>query len=149
MVEPERLAALSFVASPLARARETMELMRVALGLPPTGYAVDARLAELSFGRWEGLTWSEVRLADPVGAAARDRSIWAATPPGGESYADLADRLEDWLTEFARDAVVVAHGGVTRAMMVLSGSLAPAEACRFSIPQGRVCVVGDGWTEWR
>src|SRR5258708_6813130 len=29
-------AAVEFVASPLGRARETMELVRVALGLPPT-----------------------------------------------------------------------------------------------------------------
>jgi probable phosphoglycerate mutase len=148
-VEPEVLAGLTFVASPLQRARETMELMRSELGLPPDSYAVDARLAELAFGRWEGLTWPEVRAADPAGASARDRSIWTAAPPGGESYADLADRLETWLADLAGDAVVVAHGGVTRALLVLAGTMAAHDACHISIPQGRVCVIGEGWSEWR
>jgi broad specificity phosphatase PhoE len=37
---------LDYVSSPLIRARETMELMRAALGLEPGRYRVDARLAE-------------------------------------------------------------------------------------------------------
>lgn len=40
---------LSYVSSPLARATETMNLIRVALGLAETGYRVDPRLAEISF----------------------------------------------------------------------------------------------------
>ena len=44
-------ADFNFISSPLSRARETMEIMRDGLGLPREGYAVDARLAELSFGR--------------------------------------------------------------------------------------------------
>ena len=39
------------VSSPLTRARETMEVMRAALGLLPAGYRVDDRLAEMiAFG---------------------------------------------------------------------------------------------------
>src|SRR3984893_18146153 len=50
----------TYIASPLVRAREPIEIMRTGLGLPGEGYAPDARLAELSFGRWEGLTYKEV-----------------------------------------------------------------------------------------
>src|SRR5436305_14214838 len=46
-----------YVSSPLGRARETMELMRAAMGLDPTAYRTDARLMEMSFGRWEGFTF--------------------------------------------------------------------------------------------
>jgi broad specificity phosphatase PhoE len=46
----------AFTSSPLSRARETMAILRTALGVAPEDYAIDARLAELSFGRWEGLT---------------------------------------------------------------------------------------------
>ena len=43
--EIERLeAAGAFVASPLLRARETMEIVREAMGLEPEGYKLDARL---------------------------------------------------------------------------------------------------------
>ncbi|WP_432490628.1 histidine phosphatase family protein, partial [Flavonifractor plautii] len=43
--------SLPFVASPLGRARQTMELMRSALELPPEGYDVDHRLHEIRYGR--------------------------------------------------------------------------------------------------
>jgi broad specificity phosphatase PhoE len=47
-------AAGAFVASPLLRARETMEIARDGMDLSPGGYRLDARLMELSFGAWEG-----------------------------------------------------------------------------------------------
>ena len=52
-----------YVSSPLGRARETMELVRATLGLPADGYAVEPRLAEISFGDWEGLTYADVHHA--------------------------------------------------------------------------------------
>src|SRR5690606_24568613 len=39
-------SAVDFVASPLARTCETMELIRQAMGLPPKGYRTDPRLME-------------------------------------------------------------------------------------------------------
>ena len=50
----------AFWSSPLRRTRQTMELVRVAMGLPPEPYRLDPRLRELTFGDWEGLTWGEV-----------------------------------------------------------------------------------------
>ena len=47
---------LPFVSSLLGRARTTMDLVRKTLGLPPDGYAVDDRLREIGYGRWEGST---------------------------------------------------------------------------------------------
>src|SRR3984957_8827833 len=59
--EIERLeSAETFVASPLVRARETMEIARDTMGLPPGRYRLEATLKELSFGAWEGLTWPEI-----------------------------------------------------------------------------------------
>jgi broad specificity phosphatase PhoE len=58
---------LDYVASPLGRARGTMELMRAAIFLPPESYRIDDRLKELSFGSWEGLTWKEVAPARRIG----------------------------------------------------------------------------------
>src|SRR5947207_2881573 len=52
---------LDYVASPLARARSSMTLMRESIGLDPAQFRLDARLAEISFGRWEGLTFAEVQ----------------------------------------------------------------------------------------
>src|SRR5436309_14396987 len=47
-------AALELVASPLCRARSTMELVPGALMLAPVGYALDDRLREIGYGDWEG-----------------------------------------------------------------------------------------------
>jgi hypothetical protein len=81
--------ARAFFASPLERARETMEIARDAMGLAPRRYRLDAVLKELSFGVWEGLTWSEIEVKDPKGLRARRADRWAFVPEGGESYAML------------------------------------------------------------
>ena len=59
-----------FVASPLYRTRETMEIARGAMGLDPAGYRTDPILKEITFGHWEGYTAPEleVRFPDRVGA---------------------------------------------------------------------------------
>ena len=98
-------AAGAFIASPLVRARETMEIARDAIGLPPHRYRLDAALKEISFGVWEGLTWPEIEARDPEGIAARRKDKWNFAPPGGESYAMLAERLRPWLDELTRRRV--------------------------------------------
>jgi broad specificity phosphatase PhoE len=128
----------SFTSSPLSRARETMDILRVALGLPQKGYATDPRLAELSFGSWEGLTYKEVRDQDRSILAKRDRDKWNFQPPGGESYAQLLVRVREWRESVAGDAVVAAHGGVARAFLVLYGVKSPTEAPQGDIAQGVV-----------
>ena len=69
-------AALDYVASPLARARETMEIIRRELLLPPRTYRTDARLLEMSYGDWEGQLLSELPSRDPEGVAARRSDAW-------------------------------------------------------------------------
>jgi broad specificity phosphatase PhoE len=128
----------TFVSSPLSRARETMDILRVALGLSEKSYATDPRLAELSFGSWEGLTYKEVRERDRSVLAKRDRDKWNFQPPGGESYAQLLVRVRDWYDSLSGDAVVTAHGGVARAFLVLYGVKSPAEAPLGDIAQGVV-----------
>jgi len=134
----------TFVSSPLSRARETMEILRGELGLPPQGYATDPRLAELSFGRWEGLTYKEVRALDRSVLAVRERDKWNFTAPEGESYAQLLVRVRDWHARLAGDAIVAAHGGVARVLMVLFGVRAPQDATQGDVVQGVVYEFGHG-----
>jgi probable phosphoglycerate mutase len=58
-------AVLDYVASPLSRARETMEIMRSELMLPPLDYRTDNRLREIHYGHWEGRLWQELPHTDP------------------------------------------------------------------------------------
>jgi broad specificity phosphatase PhoE len=137
-------AQLAFVASPLSRARATMELVRAALNLPPKDYAIDARLREIAYGQWEGSTLAEAQIADPVLFAKRQAEKWTVSAPGGESYVDVQRRVGAWYAELTADTVAVAHGGTARALMVELGFETPASAADLTIEQGVVYVFGDG-----
>lgn len=141
-------ATLDYVASPLSRARETMEILRETLGLPAAEYRADERLVEIGFGEWEGLTWPEIRARDPERAIAREADKWGYRPPGGESYADLLSRIAPAFGALARDTVVVSHGGVARAALAHLCDHAPEQAPHMEIWQGRVLVVQSRRWRW-
>jgi probable phosphoglycerate mutase len=133
----------AYVVSPLQRARQTAEIMRAGLGLAPDDYRVDARLREIGFGEWEGLTLREIRARAPQALAARERDKWKFVPPGGESYAQVALRMRDWYEALEGDTVVVAHGGTARALIAVLGVAPPARAPSIDIGQGIVYRFAD------
>ncbi len=137
-------ASLSYVASPLGRARLTMELARGALRLPSAEYGVDARLREIGYGQWEGLTLPEMERNDAATFALRQSDKWGVAAPSGESYASVTLRVRDWLDSLPGDTVTVAHGGTMRALMVALGIATPLEAADTPIGQGVVYVFRDG-----
>jgi probable phosphoglycerate mutase len=137
-------AALPYVASPLGRARLTMELARGALQLPAAEYSVDARLREIGYGQWEGLTLPEMQLNDAATFALRQVDKWSVAAPSGESYASVTLRMRGWFDSLLVDTVAVAHGGTMRALMVALGIATPLEAADTPIGQGVVYVFRDG-----
>ena len=137
-------ATLPFVASPLQRARATMELVRGALKLSPDEYALDDRLREIGYGVWEGSTLAEMQAADPVLFARRLTAKWTMAPEGGETYEAVQLRMRDWYDSLAADTVAVAHGGTARALMVALGIETPRSAADLLIEQGAVYVFRDG-----
>ena len=134
---------LPYVASPLSRARATMELVRETLQLPVEDYALDARLREIGYGKWEGATLPEMQAADPVFYAKRLTEKWTLAPEGGETYADVERRVRDWYDQLTGDIVAVAHGGTARALMVALGFETPNRAVDLPIQQGAVYVFGE------
>ncbi len=129
-------AGAAAVASHLVRARQTLDAIRAAgLDLPAT--VVDSRLGEQDFGDWVGMTYEEVRARYGDAYNRFWLSPAAETPPGGESFLDLAERvraaLEELSARFAgRDIVCVAHGGSIRAALALALGIGPENAMRFS-----------------
>jgi broad specificity phosphatase PhoE len=142
-------AALHYVSSPLGRARITMELVRGALALDAHGYAVDPRLAEISFGAWEGFTIAQLHTRDPQRIAQREHDKWHFVPPGGESYKMVAARMHDWYESLTGDTVATAHGGTARGLIANLGIAKPAAAPLLDIAQGVVYVfAGDRLTRY-
>jgi broad specificity phosphatase PhoE len=132
-----------YVSSPLGRARAMMDAVRAALGLAPEPYRVEPRLAEIAFGRWEGLTLADIMAREPTALPGRERDKWNFLPPGGESYAQVAARVGEWYGELARDSVVTAHGGTARALIAHLGIMPPEQAANTDIAQGVVYVFAD------
>jgi broad specificity phosphatase PhoE len=103
-----------FVASPLPRARTTMEIVLDALHLPIV-YDTDPRLMEIDLGDWSGLTDAEASALDPQMWERRVDDKWnVRVPGGGENYAMVAERLIAWAKELDRDTVAISHGAATR-----------------------------------
>ncbi|MFD4129503.1 bifunctional RNase H/acid phosphatase [Streptomyces globisporus] len=105
----EHFAALGtvqeIVSSPLRRCRETAAAVAARLGLD---VRIDESLRETDFGAWEGLTFGEVR--ERYGD---DLTAWLASPDtaptgGGESFAEVAERIAA-----ARDRLVARYAGRT------------------------------------
>jgi broad specificity phosphatase PhoE len=142
--ERHRPPDYAYVSSPLMRARETMELLRSELALDPSAYAIDDRLAEISYGEWEGFTLAEIQARDPGVLQRRERDKWDFRPPGGESYREVAERVAAWYATVTRDTVIAAHGGVARALMANFHILPEEEATHADIAHGVVYVFGGG-----
>jgi probable phosphoglycerate mutase len=120
-----------------------MEVVRTALGLPPAGYRIEPRLAEMSFGRWEGLAAADIQASESELLATREQDKWRFTPPGGENYETLMLRVAAWHGEVTRDTVVTAHGETGRVLLVHLG-LSKTDAVFRKIEHGVVYVLGPG-----
>ena len=136
--------SLAYVASPLGRARVTMELLRGELGLPPHDYAVDERIREITYGAWEGFTLAQMEKSDPQIYAARHADRWNTAPLDGESYAQRLPFVTDWVNSLTADTVAVGHVGTCRTLFVALGLKTPAEAIEDPILQGAVYEFKDG-----
>ena len=142
-------ASFEYVSSPLRRATETMQLLRRVLGLDPDGFRRDERLAELSFGDWEGFTIAQLHERDPQRIAQREHDKWHFVPPNGESYKMVAARMHGWYAGLVNDTVVAAHGGTARGLIADLGIAKPAAAPLLDIEQGMVYVFrGENLTRY-
>lgn len=102
-----------------------------------------AELRELSFGEWEGLTWSQLEERFPDQWRARMNDFVGYRAPGGESLNDLKERVLAMLREMLErhrgdQLLVVAHGGVNR--VVLLDALGAPPSSMFRIEQDFGCL---------
>ena len=108
-----RLGRGEALCSPALRARETAVEAALDAALEPA-------LGECDFGSWAGQTLAQVHAEDPQGAVA-----WMtdphARPHGGETLADLLERVGAWLDRQAHSdgrGIAITHAGVVKAAVV-------------------------------
>jgi broad specificity phosphatase PhoE len=139
------------VSSPLRRAADTAARICEACGVE---LRLDSRLAEGSFGSWEGLTRTEVLKLGGRDAEmlARWESDPSASPPGGESIESVQKRVirlgEELEGEFPDSSVVlVSHVGPIKALLAAVLDVPLQASRRLFLDPGTISVVE--WGEHR
>jgi broad specificity phosphatase PhoE len=131
-----RLASTSFdlvLTSPRKRARRTAEL---------AGFAsaeTDPDLVEWDYGDYEGVTTEEIRETVP------DWTVWTHPCPGGETAAEVSDRLDRVVARclgVEGDVLLVSHGHALRALAARWLRLPVSEGRLLKLDTGTVSVLG-------
>jgi len=107
---PKLCAGMRIVTSPLMRCVETAAL----IGAPNA--ARDARLAEMSWGPWEGRRLAELRAELGAEMAENEARGWDFRPNGGETPREVLKRITAWLAELSEPTLAVTHRGVIRSV---------------------------------
>jgi phosphoserine phosphatase len=121
--------------SDLQRARQTAAEIASFHPLPVRD---EPRLGEISFGRWEGLTFDEIQARWPEEMAAWFADPIKVTPPGGETLAQVAGRVKAALDDIVRantggTVAIVAHGGTLRVLLCAAIEIDPRAQWRFGL----------------
>lgn len=124
-------------ASPLARCRSVAAEIASGHGL---ALELLPGLAEMSFGRWEGLTHAEAAAVSPAAHAEFWRRDDTAAAPGGESLGAFRSRVlaawQSWLDDGGGGhRLLVSHAGVMRVLLQAVLDLPASSLYRFALPE--------------
>lgn len=128
--------------SPLARARETAQIITEQLGIP---LHFEARLKEIHLGEWGGKLSAEVAAQDPDRHLRWEADAWSVTPPGGESLFQVRERVHAAADEIVRrhegrTIGLVAHRIPLGLLRIRYGNLDPSLLRKMYLPNA-------GWEE--
>ncbi|MEU4622922.1 histidine phosphatase family protein [Actinoplanes sp. NPDC023801] len=158
---PEEHRPQVVITSPYLRARETWRIAAEASGLDLPAPGTDDRLVDRLMGELELLTRAAVAARFPDEAGRRAAAgEFEYTPPGGESFADIAVRLRSFLDDLhtrhpGERVIVVAHDAVVLMMRAVieelgwdqvlavekeSGNVRNASITRFAATSGTLTL---------
>lgn len=130
--------------SPLKRCLQTTQILCVNKNIM---YQIVEAFREINMGDWENVPMSYIKLHAPELYAQRGEDLEYFTPPNGESFHDVAQRVRyafDAITHHATGTLlIVAHAGVNR--MILSRILGIEINAMLSIEQPYACVNELTW----
>ncbi|OQX65092.1 MAG: alpha-ribazole phosphatase [Anaerolinea sp. 4484_236] len=106
----------------------------------------EPRLREMSFGRWEGLTFRQMTEEEPRIIDGWGEFMNTVGPPEGESIPVFAARLQTALDVIAaahpdQTVLLVTHGGVIMLLLCLFMEIPVERYWRFRVSQASISVV--------
>ena len=116
------------IASPMVRTQETAAAIGRRVG---ANIHTDERAREVHFGTWEGLTGDEVEQRE--GDAIVRWRPGEGAPEGGESFTDVAQRMESLVSDLAREHAQLALAGDTTERTWVCVSHAVAIKCAVGV----------------
>lgn len=138
--------------TPLSRTRRTAAAIMDA-GYPRVEPKVEPGLIEQSLGEWQGLPHAEL----PARLTLPKHAFWPLAgherPPGGETLAEVIQRVGAALEKLAIDhldeeVVIVSHGGAIRAAVAHCLGIGPDNALHLSVQNlslTRIERLPEGW----
>jgi alpha-ribazole phosphatase len=138
--------------TPLSRTRRTADAI-FAAGYPRVEPEVEPDLIEQDLGAWQGLAHAEL----PPRLTLPKHAFWPLAgherPPGGETLAEVIQRVGAALERIAvqhegEDVVIVSHGGAIRAAVAHCLRIGPDNALHLSVQNlslTRLERHADGW----
>ncbi len=122
------------ITSDLSRAKKTSEILEKSLACP---VSLDSRWREASFGNWEGKSWKELYAPEGKNWQEYTKNWYHYKDHQGESWAEVALRVKDSLSEtlekFAgKNIGIVSHGGTIRLAITVALKL-PCEFFPFAM----------------
>jgi alpha-ribazole phosphatase len=104
--------------SDLRRAQSTAQAIATGRNIPLT---LRPALREIHFGKWEGLTWTEIEHIDPAYARKWVNGYPHVPAPAGETFRNFETRVleevNDLIGRTDRSVAVVTHAGVLRVLL--------------------------------
>ena len=107
---PAVCTGMRVVTSPLGRCVETAVLLGASQA------EREARIAEMSWGAWEGRRLADLRTELGAEMSENEARGWDFRPAGGESPREVLARVRGWLAELTAPTLAVTHRGVIRAV---------------------------------
>jgi glucosyl-3-phosphoglycerate phosphatase len=148
----EDSAPLSLISSPAGRTLQTLALVVEELGRDFHANDTDIRLREIDVGDWDGCYYKDIA-PDIRTIMDMEHKLFIKKAPGGEDYVDVAERVNEWLSEqaFETDMLIITHGMTARVLRGILLGLPHLES--FGAPiapglaQGSMVMIRDGVEE--
>jgi alpha-ribazole phosphatase len=122
--------------------KRCLETARIIAGPQGKGIRTLSQLREIKLGYWDGRPQAKIRQYHPEEYRQRGENLIDFQPPGGESFADLQERVVPAFRELIENErgtiLLVAHAGVNRA--ILCHLLGRPLQELFTLPQPFGCV---------